>query len=88
MISNDQELESSLQAIGDMYRAMASLRRDVLPRSRQWFNLMAEGPYDEIRKIQKDIEAYCGMNDVDFPDEDASESENAETPAASSSVRS
>lgn len=86
MISNDQELESSLQAIGDMYRAMASLRRDVLPKSRQWFNLMAEGPYDEIRKIQKDIEAYCGMNDVDFPDEDPLESEGSEAPAEPSSV--
>lgn len=86
MISNDQELESSLQAIGDMYRAMASLRRDVLPKSRQWFNLMAEGPYDEIRKIQKDIEAYCGMNDVDFPDEDVPGSEDSEAPAESTSV--
>ncbi len=78
MISNDEQLLADLQAMGYMYRAMASLRKEVLPKSRQWFNLMAEGPVDEIRKIQAEIDAYTGMNEVAFDDDDTPESDDAE----------
>jgi hypothetical protein len=71
MISNDEELLAALQAIGLMYRAMASLRKDVLPKSRQWFTLMAEGPVDEIRKLKEQIDEYTGLAAAQVYDSDA-----------------
>jgi hypothetical protein len=86
MIENDAQLDQALEAMGMMYRALASLRKDVLPKSRQWFNLMAEGPVDEIRKLQREIDAYTRMNEVAFDDEDAPESADAETQARVGSI--
>jgi hypothetical protein len=86
MITNDEELDQALEALGLMYRAMASLRKDILPRNRKWFNLMAEGPVDEIRKLQKEIDAYTGMNEVAFDEEDAPEFDATETHAGAGSV--
>jgi hypothetical protein len=86
MISHDEQLGQALEALGFLYRAMASLRKEVLPRSRQWFDLMAQGPVDEIRKIQAEIDAYTGMNEVVFDDEDAPESDDAETHAGVGSI--
>jgi hypothetical protein len=81
MIENDAQLGQALEVMGLMYRALANLRKDVLPKSRQWFNLMAEGPVDEIRKLQKEIDVYTGMDQVAIADEDASESADTEAHA-------
>ncbi|MGA2704312.1 MAG: hypothetical protein ABSH35_24840 [Isosphaeraceae bacterium] len=86
MITNDEELNQALEALGLMYRAMASLRKDMLARNRKWFNLMAEGPVDEIRKIQAEIDAYTGMDQVVIDDEDARESAEAKTRAEVGSI--
>ncbi len=64
MISNNEQLAATLQAIGHMYRAMASLRKEVLPKSRQWFALMAEGPVDEIRKLEEEIHEEIGLTEA------------------------
>jgi hypothetical protein len=85
MITNEEELNQALEALGLMYRAMASLRKDMLARNRKWFNLMAEGPVDEIRKIQAEIDAYTGMDQVVI-DEDARESAEAKTRAEVGSI--
>jgi hypothetical protein len=86
VITNDEQLAQALEALGFMYRAMASLRRDILPRNRKWFNLMAEGPVDQIRKIQAEIDAYTGLNEVVFDDEDAPESSDSEAHAEVGSI--
>jgi len=44
--------------MGRMYRALSSLRAEVLPKSRQHFALMAEGPLDELRRLERDVRAY------------------------------
>jgi hypothetical protein len=43
-----------------MYRALAALRREVKPKSEQWFAVMAEGPLDMIAQLKEEIEAYTG----------------------------
>jgi hypothetical protein len=86
MIENDAQLDQALEVMGLMYRALAGLRRDILPKSRQWFNLMAQGPADEIRKIQAEIDAYTGRKEVVFDDEDAPESDDAEAHAEVGSI--
>ena len=65
---------------------MASLRKEVLPKSRQWFNVMAQGPVHEIRKIQAEIDAYTGMNEVAFDDDGTPESDGAEADAGVCSI--
>jgi hypothetical protein len=81
MITNDEQLTQALEAMGQMYHAMASLRKDILPRNRKWFHLMAEGPADEIRKLQKEIDAYTGLDQVSIDEEEAPESADAEADA-------
>ncbi len=39
-------------------RALDSLRVDILPKNPKNFAIMAEGPVDEIRKLQAAIDAY------------------------------
>lgn len=86
MIENDAQLNLTLEQMGRMYRALADLRREVLPKSRQWFNLMAQGPVDEIRKMQAEVDAYTGINEVMFDEEDAPESADAEAHAEMGSI--
>jgi hypothetical protein len=70
MISNNEGLAQALEAMGYMYRALVSLRKEVLPRSRQWFALMAEGPVDEIRKLEEQINEYSGRSAAEVHDSD------------------
>lgn len=86
MIENDAQLNHTLEQMGRMYRALADLRREVLPKSRQWFNLMAQGPVDEIRKMQAEVDAYTGINEVAFDEEGSPESDEAEAHAGVASI--
>jgi len=60
MISNDQELISANAALGDLYKALSSLRREYAESHAPTFVLLAEGPLQEITRIQADINAYSG----------------------------
>lgn len=64
MIRNVQELGQAVEQMGRMYRALASLRAEELPRSPGGFALMAEGPLDEIRQLREEIDAYAGVCDA------------------------
>jgi hypothetical protein len=63
MISNDEELRATHEALGNLYRALASLRQTVLPLNPRQYAVLAEGPLDEIRKLQSEIGAYLGLGD-------------------------
>lgn len=64
MITNDAELSQSMEQLERMYRALAALRRDVYPVSPQQFALLAEGPEEEIRRLQEAIDIYTGRNEL------------------------
>ncbi len=64
MITNDAELSQSMEQLERMYRALAALRRDVYPVSPQQFALLAEGPEEEIRRLQFDIDLYTGRSEL------------------------
>ncbi|MGI8565188.1 MAG: hypothetical protein ACR2LZ_01765 [Pyrinomonadaceae bacterium] len=57
-ITNDVELQQSLEAMELLKSSAKDLRQNVLPQSREWYNLMAEGPADEIHRIAAEIDAY------------------------------
>ncbi len=41
-----------------MRRSLQNLREEVLPRNPRWYELMAEGPLDELKRIDAEINEY------------------------------
>lgn len=70
MITNDEQLEQAIEQLARMYRAMAALRARVLPVHARNFALLAEGPLDEIRRLQVQIDAYAGVEAAEEHDAD------------------
>lgn len=60
MIRNNDDLQRSNAALGDLYAALAALRREYAEASPSTFGLLAEGPLQEITRIQADVDAYVG----------------------------
>jgi hypothetical protein len=58
MITTEAQLQQVIEQIEGLCRALDSLRRDILPKNPRNFAILAEGPVDEIRKLQSDIDAY------------------------------
>lgn len=58
MIVDEMQLEQAVEQMGRMCRALAALNSEVLPKSRQQFALMAEGPLEEIRRLEEEISLY------------------------------
>jgi hypothetical protein len=58
MITTDPQLQQAIEQIQRLCQALDSLRRDLLSKNPRNFAIMAEGPVDEIRKLQADIHAY------------------------------
>ena len=58
MISDERQLEQAVEQMGRMCRALFTLNTEVLPQSRKQFALMAEGPLEEIRRLEKEISQY------------------------------
>jgi hypothetical protein len=57
-IKNEAQLQQAIEQIQGLCRAIESLRMDIFPKNPRNFAIMAEGPVDEIRKLQADIDAY------------------------------
>ena len=58
MIQNDAQFQQTLDQLQQMYRALAELRRDILPKNPRTFAVLAEGPLDYIRQFLDDLEQY------------------------------
>jgi hypothetical protein len=63
MIENDKQLQQATEALGDLYRALASYRSKILRVNPRNYAVMAQGPLDEIRKIRGEIDEYLGLHD-------------------------
>ena len=61
MIQNDQQLQLCIEQLERMYRALAEIRRRVRNTESTKYRLMAEGPVDEIRRLQTEIDTYLGV---------------------------
>lgn len=57
-IKNEAQLQQAIEQIQVLCRAIESLRMDIFPKNPRNFAIMAEGPVDEIRKLQSDIDNY------------------------------
>lgn len=58
MIKTTEQLEQAIGQMGRMQRILESYRSDILPKNPRNFALFAEGPLDEIRKLQAEISEY------------------------------
>jgi hypothetical protein len=58
MIENTDQLIQAIEQMGRMQRVLESFRRDILPKNAKNFALFAEGPVDEIGKLQDEIDDY------------------------------
>jgi hypothetical protein len=58
MIETTEQLHQAIEQMGRMQRILESYRSDVLPKNPRNFALFAEGPLDEIGKLQAEIADY------------------------------
>ena len=61
MIEDERQLQQSIEQLDRMYRALAEIHSRVRPGDPTRYSLMAEGPLDEIHRLQADIETYLGV---------------------------
>jgi len=61
MIQNEAQLQQACEALGDLYRVLGSYRARILPQNARNYAMMAQGPLEEIRKLQSEIEEYLGL---------------------------
>ena len=58
MIETTEQLDQAIEQMGRMQRILESYRADILPKNPRNFAVFAEGPVDEIGKLQAEIAAY------------------------------
>lgn len=58
MIKTTEQLYQAIEQMGRMQRILESYRADILPKNPRNFAIFAEGPLDEIRKLQAEISDY------------------------------
>ena len=63
MIQTDAQLQQAIGQIERLYQGLDALRADILPKNPRNFAVFAEGPLDEIRKLQAEIFAYVSALD-------------------------
>ena len=58
MIQTEAQLRQALEQIENLCHAVQSLRAEVFPKNSRNFAILAEGPVDEIRKLQASVDDY------------------------------
>lgn len=64
MITSEKQLQRTLHWIEVFKSSLESLKKEVLPQSRQWYKLMAEGPEEEIKRLQSDVDDYLARKET------------------------
>ena len=58
MIKTEFGYRQNLELIKSMELSIEDLRRELLPHNPQWFELLAEGPREEIICLQAEADEY------------------------------
>ena len=58
MIETEAQFQQAIDQIERLYQGLDAFRSDVLHRNPRNFAILAEGPLDEIRKLQTEIDRY------------------------------
>jgi len=58
MIPTEDGLQQSIEQLERMYRMLLEFRRRIAPLNYKNYEVFAEGPLEEIRRLQRDIDEY------------------------------
>jgi hypothetical protein len=58
MIESELELQQSIEQLERMYRMLLEFRRRIAPLNYKNYEVFAEGPREEIRRLQREIDEY------------------------------
>ena len=59
MIDTPEQLYQAIEQMGRMQRVLESYRTEILTRNPRNFALLAEGPLEQLRQLQQQIDEYC-----------------------------
>ena len=62
MITNTDELKYVREQLVHVEPALAALRRDILPVSQEWYDLMAEGYIEQILRLREETDSHESSN--------------------------
>ena len=58
MITNIDQFVLALEQMGRMFRMLESYKKDILPKNPRTFVLLCEGPLEQIRQLQAQIDEF------------------------------
>ena len=58
MIETSEQVYQAIEQMGRMQRILESYRNEILAKNPRNFALLAEGPLDQLRQLQKQIDEY------------------------------
>ena len=58
MIQTEAQLRQAIEQMESLCRAINSLRAEIFPKNPRNFAVLAEGPLDQIRQLQNQIDEY------------------------------
>jgi hypothetical protein len=61
MIHSDEQMQVNLELIRSMYGVIAKFRREIAPLNYRNYEIMAEGPIEQIRRLKQEIDEYLGI---------------------------
>jgi hypothetical protein len=61
MIQNESQLRQALEQIQNLCAAVDSLRADIFAKNSRNFAILAEGPLEQIRQLQGQVDEYVRL---------------------------
>ncbi len=58
MIETEAQLRQAIEQMQNLCQAINSLREEVFPKNARNFAVLAEGPLEQIRQLQDQIDQY------------------------------
>ena len=58
MIETEPQLRQAIEQMENLWQAINSLRAEVFPQNPRNFAVLAEGPLEQIRQLQRQIDEY------------------------------
>jgi len=58
MIESTDQLSQAIEQMGRMQRILESYRNEILTRNPRNFAVLAEGPLEQLRQLQAQLDAY------------------------------
>jgi len=58
MIETEPQLRQAIEQMENLWQAINSLRAEVFPQNPRDFAVLAEGPLEQIRQLQRQIDEY------------------------------